>query len=1078
MKFWRHFLLLGLALCCLFGGRAQTAAEDVLLKTLKQQADSLIQVYKKAAVPAYFLSYRVDKEEQFRMSARSGSLTNNQCSQQSVLTIQVRVGSEQADNFYPIGNANGSCQTRTVKLPLDDNELIVGQILNLETEKAYKEACRQYSQVLSALSDRQSVHEKSGEFIKPLPYAYYELPVESIFYNEAEVIHLLESATGAMSHNAVFQCSAAFQCDNNRKYFVSSEGAAIVQNYTHTSLQLDLSGLSENGVPLSLPKRYDVEFPNELPSAENLIRDVQKMEALVSEAEEVERTNAGVCPVVFSNEAAGIFWQHSLVPIIAGNLVLNAEPVLPTDISIVSDPTSSLSDDWRLLGSYRYDDEGCEGQKKKLVDNGLLVEALYSSSCNWDYLLSNGHGRAVAGQQPTRVPANLLITTSHPYSNEELSNALIEEAARQGKSYGYLVEAASLSDDGQSIVPLIMWKIFTDKKKPDELVCGVEFVGTPWTTLSHVSKLGTTRYYTACSRNGVPYHCCSPAVLVAQMESRETEIPLRAVSLTQVTPKDESPEGEKNFSDVLFRAMDDEIEANIQIDPQDVQKPYYISYLVTDAEKCHIESTRGSLISTDSRPEPLRAVQTRVLVGDNNFNSDYVEYETGWNDWTAAFPLDNNYNNIRRQLSQNTDYALKNALRAYADKLRLGKPQNLPDRGPIWLTNMQMDNPYSKLNHYLFENIANELSFKFEEYGFLTRSGAVIDAYRGDAYFRASDGAQYRQPISLLRIRIYAQTKADDGAELKDYTDFYFQDVLELEDREPMIAAVREMAERLRDLRNAPVVTEIYDGPVLFADEAAAQVFANAFVESNPNLVAQRQMLQMAQNGQQLTADDKASLYDQIDHVIVNRSLDIHAVDGLSAFEGKSLIGHYYIDADGMKVEGDWDLVRRGELVTLLTNRSPMEMKHQSNGHQRLTLREGKVEAEPGVGVLKLTCHNQYREEQLIKLLRKKARAAGCQNAYIVWKMMDENDCFIPVYVTRVNVATGKQIAVRMNAIRNFKVDDFREMCASSPTKIAVNLMTNRSKAVETNALEGIPSSVIVPDMLLFERVKQLNTRR
>ena len=1078
MKFWRYLLLIELALFCLFGGHAQTAAEDVLLKTLQHQADSLIQVYKKAAVPAYFLSYRVDKEEQFLMSARSGSLTKNQCSQQSVLTIQIRVGSEQADNFYPIGKTNCPCQTRTVKLPLDDNELIVAQILNLETEKAYKEACRQYSQVLSALLDRQSVHEKSGEFIKPLPYAYYELPVESIFYNEAEVIHLLESATGAMSHNAVFQCSADFQCDNNRKYFVSSEGAAIVQNYTHTSLQLDLSGLSKNGVPLSLPKRYDVEFPNELPSAENLIRDVQKMEASVSEAEEVERTNAGVCPVVFSNEAAGIFWQHSLVPIIAGNLVLNAEPVLPTDISIVSDPTSSLSDDCRLLGSYRYDDEGCEGQKKKLVDNGLLVEALYSSSCNWAYFLSNGHGRAVAGQQPARVPANLLVTTSRPRSDEELKKALQQELAKQGRPFGYWVESAEISEDGKSILPLMMWKVYVDNKKPDELVYGVEFIGTPRATLSQVSMLGITKYYTACSLNGVPYHCCSPAVLVAQMESRETEIPLRAVSLTQVAPKDESPEGEENFSDVLFRAMDDEIEANIQIDPQDVQKPYYISYLVTDAEKCHIESTRGSLISTDSRPEPLRAVQTRVLVGDNNFNSDYVEYETGWNDWTEAFPLDNNYNNIRRQLSQNTDYALKNALRAYADKLRMGKPQNLPDRGSLWLTNLQMDNPYSKLNLSLFESVANELSSKFEEYGFLTQSGAMIDAYRGDAYFRASDGAQYRQPISLLRIRIYAQTKAEDGSELKDYTDFYFQDVLELEDREPMIAAVRGMAERLRDLRSAPVVTETYDGPVLFADGAAAQIFVNAFVESKPNLVARRQTLQMARNGQQLTADDKASLYNQIDHVIVNRSLDVHAVDGLSAFEGKSLIGHYYIDADGMKVEGDWDLVRRGELVTLLTNRSPMEMKHQSNGHQRLALREDRIEAEPGAGVLKLTCHNQYREEQLIKMLRKQARAAGCQNTYIVWKMIDENDCFKPVYVTRVNVATGKQTIVRMSAIRNFKVDDFKEMCASAQTKIAVNLLTNRGKSAETNALEGIPCSVIVPDMLLFESVKQLNAGR
>ena len=174
-----------------------------------------------------------------------------------------------------------------------------------------------------------------------------------------------------------------------------------------------------------------------------------------------------------------------------------------------------------------------------------------------------------------------------------------------------------------------------------------------------------------------------------------------------------------------------------------------------------------------------------------------------------------------------------------------------------------------------------------------------------------------------------------------------------------------------------------------------------------------------------------------------------------------------------MKVEGDWDIVRHGELVTLLTNRAPMEKKHQSNGHQRLALRKGRLEAEPGAGILKLTCHNQLKEEQLTKLLRKRARAAGYSNAYIVWKMISEKEHFRPVYVTKVNVATGKQTLVRMNGIRNFTIDDFEQMCASSTKKIAVNVMTNGD---EKAALEGVPSSVVVPNRLLFEKVRRLNT--
>lgn len=1071
MKFWQHLLLIGLAIFGSFEGRAQTSAsEDVLLKTLQHQADSLIQVYKKTSIPAYFLSYRVDKEEQFRMSALSGSLTDNRSSRQSVLTIQIRVGSEEMDNFYTIYNcSDGVSQTKTIKLPLDDNELIIAQIINFETEKAYREACQQYAQVLSKLSDRQYTHEKKGEYVKPLPYAYYEMPIESIFYDETEVRLLMESATGDILQNV--ECAAAFQCDNNRKYFVSSEGAAIVQNFMHTSLQLELTALSENGIPVHLPKKYDVEFPNELPSAESLKRDVQKMESTLSALRKLEKTSESFCPVVFSNEAAGVFWQQSLVPTLTRSLVRDGENLLPSDVSVVSDPLSSLSDDCRLSGSYRYDDEGYEGQKRKLVDNGMLVEALYSSTCNADYFLSNGHGRAVAGQQPARVPANLMVTTSRPHSDEELWSALRQEISKQGKPFGYWVEAASISDDGKSIQPLIMWKVYADNRKPDEPVYGVEFVGTPRTTLSQVAILGTTKYYTACSMNDVPYHCCSPAVLVAQMESRDSKMVPLTLPVTRFTPSEDLAVGEESFSDVVFRAMDDEIEANLQNVNSNEPHPYYISYLVTDAEKCHIESTRGSLVVTNAQPEPVRDVQTRVLVGDNNFNSDYVEYETESIENRNPFPLDNNYNNIRLQLSQNTDGALKKALRAYADKQRFGKPQNLPDRSSLWVTNLQMDNPYSKLNQFLLESIANELSARFEGYSLLTQSGAQIDAYRGDAYFKASDGVQYRQPVSLIRIRVYAQTQTEDGDALCDYTDFFFQDVQELEDREAMLSAVSEMAERLYELRAAPIVSDVYEGPVMFAGTAAAQVFVSAFVESDANLVARRQPLHIGRNGGK-NKDKEMSLYDKIDQMIVHHSIDVHAVDGLTAFEGKSLIGHYYIDADGMKVEGDWDIVRHGELVTLLTNRAPMEMKHQSNGHQRLALRKGRLEAEPGAGILKLTCHNQLKEEQLIKLLRKRARAAGYSNAYIVWKMISEKEHFRPVYVTKVNVATGKQTLVRMNGIRNFTIDDFEQMCASSTKKIAVNVMTNGD---EKAALEGVPSSVIVPNRLLFEKVRRLN---
>ena len=100
----------------------------------------------------------------------------------------------------------------------------------------------------------------------------------------------------------------------------------------------------------------------------------------------------------------------------------------------------------------------------------------------------------------------------------------------------------------------------------------------------------------------------------------------------------------------------------------------------------------------------------------------------------------------------------------------------------------------------------------------------------------------------------------------------------------------------------------IENGPVIFSGDAAACVFARAFVEKGA-ILARRHNMKIAHDGTLIALQTEPALAKELDRMIVSRTVDVTAVDALTAYNGLSLIGNFYIDADGMKVENDWDII-------------------------------------------------------------------------------------------------------------------------------------------------------------------------
>jgi len=91
-----------------------------------------------------------------------------------------------------------------------------------------------------------------------------------------------------------------------------------------------------------------------------------------------------------------------------------------------------------------------------------------------------------------------------------------------------------------------------------------------------------------------------------------------------------------------------------------------------------------------------------------------------------------------------------------------------------------------------------------------------------------SEGNAYTKQSLIVALTVRAGTQAADGMPLRDVLVFFGRDLEDLPPTEELSASIEALGERLVRLRNAPLV-DLYNGPVLFEGQAAAELFAQAF---------------------------------------------------------------------------------------------------------------------------------------------------------------------------------------------------------------------------------------------------------
>ena len=563
----------------------------------------------------------------------------------------------------------------------------------------------------------------------------------------------------------------------------------------------------------------------------------------------------------------------------------------------------------------------------------------------------------------------------------------------------------------------------------------------------------------------------------------------------------------ETFENVAFKAMQDQIDknlANLKLDK--LKSPYYVGYLITDANLYAVETKMGGVVRTIDKP--FRNQETSVMVGDNKRNNLNFISENKLFGWYGAsfsipLPMENSYEAITRTLWAETDAIYKDVAELMEAKLTALSQQNLPqeevnliDYSAVPITNVVLPSQKISFDKTKIDALTKELSAVFTSYSELTNSGVNTYIFDADAFFLSSEKIKYKIPFSLICIRIYAEAVAVDGEPLLDYVNLYFKTPDQIPAAEVLKKEVNQLASMLTQLRKAPSVNESYSGPVMFEGQAVGELIAQCFVDNPNGLLASRKPIfsnpALQKNYAQYVPKEN-NLEQFIGKKVTSRDISISTALNQKQYNNIPLIGYYELDAQGVVPKKNSKIIEDGVLKSLLTDRIPTLHLAKSSGNSCFAISDGSLTGTLSSGIIEVSISDGKTYKELKDKLIAAAKEEDYEYAYIVRKMTSpmasvpglsdfnppSNTGFAvsrPIYVYRISVKDGTEELVRSAKISDVSVKSFKRIIGAASEKQVYNtLLRGKEKYYSTWQsgfdLSGSPSSLIVPQAIVFEEL-------
>lgn len=521
---------------------AQQSGTPEIIKIAEKQINRTLQELKNQPNPPYFISYYITENYNYRLSYINGVLDNKIHDSSRTVDIQVRVGNYKFDNTHLIRGSNDNLSTvmGRIEIPFADDEKVISQILWLATDKAYKNAIERYEKALTNSKVKVKEEDTSADFSIEIPINHIEKG-QIYRVNLTKFEDMLERLSKKFApHKWILNSSVTFFGNSRRKIIVTSEGTKVQTFENYFYIYVNASTKADDGMNLPLYRSYYSPDPNKMPNESEIGNEIDKLIETLDKLRKAPYAEVFSGPALLSGKASGVFFHEIFGHRVEGHREKDpnssqtfkksiGQKILPEHIDIVFDPRKRELNNIPLAGYYEIDDEGVPSQTVNVVKNGVFSNFLMSRVPIEGFPNSNGHGRKASGFSPVSRQSNLIVQSSQTQSLGELKEKLKQLAKEQGKEYGLYFEEVSGGftftarsiPNAFNVTPLVVYKVYVDGR-PDELVRGVDLIGTPLTTFANIvgvgNDMGVFNGICGAESGGVPVSACSPTLLVSRIE--------------------------------------------------------------------------------------------------------------------------------------------------------------------------------------------------------------------------------------------------------------------------------------------------------------------------------------------------------------------------------------------------------------------------------------------------------------------------------------------------------------------------------------------------------------------------------
>src|SRR5438128_10696081 len=308
--------------------------------------------------------------------------------------------------------------------------------------------------------------------------------------------------------------------------------------------------------------------------------------------------------------------------------------------------------------------------------------------------------------------------------------------------------------------------------------------------------------------------------------------------LACISPLIQTATAQKTTPGPILQALDDELKRAFQVlrqkgDPA----PYFISFGVNDIETTELEASLGAM--RVKQDDHSRLLDVDVRVGDYQLdNTHQIRGQRGNNtgpafSYPVVMPIDNDTDALKSVIWLETDQKYRAAVERFIQvkanrtikveeedtSADLSREQKQTTVLPLAAVNVDVPNWENKLKTY---------SALFKRYPEIYEGTVSLSADADNAYVVNSEGTSIQHGRSLVRLSVYARTKAEDGMDLYRFEAFDGYSLDRLPNDEQVRQTIEAMVKDLQDLRAAPVI-EPYTGPAILSGRASGVFFHELF---------------------------------------------------------------------------------------------------------------------------------------------------------------------------------------------------------------------------------------------------------